>query len=89
MSLVYCIICQDIANNTIRLLDISENYSESLIKFTDFYKDYIEDDSFIVRQVRDKNTVIIFKRIYGTLWNSKKEAFRFSIHTHDVTKKYI
>jgi len=74
----HCIVKTELETNKQCCLSVSTNYGDSLNLFHESYYQYLSDSDYIVREIEPHN-ILIFKRIIGYIYNSKKPEFSFKI----------
>lgn len=67
----YCIVTTDLKTNSQKLLHVCNNYTNSVMKFHECYKKFVDDEKYIVREISPLN-VLIYKRLPGYVWSSKE-----------------
>ena len=74
----HCIIRTELSSNKQCCINVSTNYNDSLNLFHESYHQYLSDENYVVREIGPHN-ILVFKRIFGYIYNSKKPEYSFKI----------
>lgn len=74
----FVVISYDYMNDKVDVIHISLHYPKAVEKLISSYQEYSKNKDYIVRETM-KHHILVYKRTYGYLWNSKIPYKHFKI----------
>lgn len=80
---LYIIVSHEFVTNEITPLYVTNCYDSALLEVKNRYKQYTDNDDYIVREIT-KNNIMVYKRNYGYIWNTKDKLLVFKILSYKL-----
>lgn len=75
---VFVIVKNDVNTYDSEILYVSDEYSDALLAFQEFYKKFINTE-YIVREEKHLNNFFVYRRKFGWIYNSKELVYVFKL----------